>query len=151
MYWELLENQSGNSSSLARIELLKKCIKLLGKDRILRIIGDREFIGKDWIGYLVREKIGFCFRVPKHHQILLKNGEQTNVVALLKEKKERYFSSVIVDSNKCNLFVKKLKDDYLFLVSNEESKALGGIYKLRWSIEVLFQSCKKRGRFAAAI
>jgi hypothetical protein len=40
IYWELLDNKSGNSSSEARISLLKKCVQLIGKNRILRIIGD---------------------------------------------------------------------------------------------------------------
>lgn len=121
------------------------------KNRILRIIGDREFIGKDWISYLVRQKISFCLRVPQHHNILLKNGEIMTVVELLKANETRFFQNVIVDGNRCNLFIKKLQNDYLFLIGNEFSKDLGGIYKFRWSIETLFQSCKQRGRFAAAI
>ncbi|MFY7957795.1 MAG: IS4 family transposase [Flavobacterium macrobrachii] len=145
IYWELLDNKSGNSSSEARIDLLKKCVQLIGKNRILRIVGDREFIGKDWIGYLVRENIGFCFRVPQHHQILLKNGCLTTVKELLTSKAIRKFQQVIVDSNRCNLYIKKLKNDYLFLIGNEFSGDLGSIYRLRWSIEVLFQSCKQRG------
>lgn len=146
-----MDNQSGNSKAIARIDLLKKCINLIGKQRILRIVGDREFIGKDWISYLVREKIGFCLRVPQHHHILLKNGEITTVTELLKVNKIRFFQNVIVDNNRCNLFVKKLQNDYLFLIGNDFSTALGSIYKLRWSIETFFQSCKERGRFAVAI
>jgi len=145
LYWELLDNQSGNSGAPARIALLEKCIKILGKNRILRIVGDREFIGKDWISYLVREKINFCLRVPQHHKILLKNGQNTTVAELLSSKKTRFFQGVIVDDNRCNLFIKKLAKDYLFLIGNEYSKDLGTIYRLRWSIEVLFQSCKQRG------
>lgn len=145
LYWELLDNQSGNSSATARIDLLKKCIKIIGKNRILRIVGDREFVGKEWISYLVRENISFCLRVPQHHSILLKNGEITTVAELLKTRESRFFQHAIVDGNRCNLLIKKLQNDYLFLIGNEFSKDLGGIYKLRWSIETLFQSCKQRG------
>ena len=108
LYWDLLDNQSGNSGSTARIDLLKKCIKIIGKDRVLRIVGDREFIGKDWIGYLVREKIGFCLRVPQHHNILLKNGLTTTINELLSANEIRFFQGVIVDGNRCNLFIKKI-------------------------------------------
>jgi hypothetical protein len=145
LYWELLDNKSGNSNSQARIDLLQKCVHLIGKNRILRIIGDREFIGKDWISYLVREKIAFCFRVPKHHQITLRNGFLTSVEELLVTQELRKFQKVIVDGNRCNLYVKKLKNDYLFLIGSEFSSDLGDIYRLRWGIEVLFQSCKQRG------
>jgi len=145
LYWDLLDNQSGNSGATTRIDLLTKCIKIIGKNRILRIIGDREFIGKEWISYLVHQKISFCLRVPQHHNILLKNGEIMTVVELLKANETRFFQNVIVDGNRCNLFIKKLQNDYLFLIGNEFSKDLGGIYKFRWSIETLFQSCKQRG------
>ncbi len=49
LYWELLDNKNGNSAALDRIDLLEKCLHLLGKDRIACVIGDREFIGNKWL------------------------------------------------------------------------------------------------------
>ena len=43
LYWELLDNNSGNSNTSDRIDLLKKCIRILGVKRIGLFLGDREF------------------------------------------------------------------------------------------------------------
>ena len=49
LYWELLDNKSGNSSAQDRIELLKLCVALVGKERIGLVIGDREFVAHKWV------------------------------------------------------------------------------------------------------
>lgn len=46
LFWELLDNKSGNSNSQDRIDLLEQCFKVLDKKRVGLIIGDREFVGK---------------------------------------------------------------------------------------------------------
>ena len=67
LYWELLDNKSGNSNASDRIDVLKKVIDLVGVKRIGIVIGDREFIGHQWLKYLKDNGIHFCMRVPKHH------------------------------------------------------------------------------------
>jgi len=69
LYWELLDNKSGNSSSDNRINLLDLCLKVIGKERIGYIVGDREFIGHKWVKYLKYNDIKFVMRLPKHHTI----------------------------------------------------------------------------------
>ena len=39
LYWELLDNRSGNSSASDRIARLQVCVRLLGKDRIGVVLG----------------------------------------------------------------------------------------------------------------
>jgi len=42
--------------------------------------------------------------------------------------------------------IKRLSDgDFLFLIGNLPAKQLGGFYRRRWCIEVLFQTFKGRG------
>jgi hypothetical protein len=138
LFWELLDNKSGNSSAQNRIDLMEKCVNLLG-ERINSVIGDREFIGMKWLKYLKDKKIDFCMRVPKSHSIILRNGIKSNVSDLLKGHKERYFQSVIVDGIRCNVYLQKLaKNDYLFLIGSIYSKKLGKIYRKRWSIDSVF-------------
>lgn len=67
LYWSLLDNKSGNSSAENRCDLLDKLIKVIGKERIALIVGDREFIGIEWVKYLKKNQIPFCMRLPKHH------------------------------------------------------------------------------------
>lgn len=146
LYWELLDNNSGNSNCKQRIELLEKLVSVIGKERIAYIVGDREFIGYEWLKWLNINEIDYCMRVPKHHTVTLKTGESYRIEELLALKVQRFFQDCIVDGVRCNVLMKKLADgDFLFLVGTMFAKELGANYKYRWSIEVLFQSFKERG------
>lgn len=146
LYWELLDNKSGNSSAENRQNLLDKIIQIIGKNRIEFIVGDREFVGKKWIKYLKSNQISFCMRVPKNHHISVKNGEILSPEQLLKRKKECYYTDCIVDETRCNVLIRKInKEEYLILIGDFYPKNLGQIYKQRWCIEVLFQNFKERG------
>lgn len=79
LYWEMLDNKSGNSSTQDRKDIVKLCVDLIGKDRIGYIVGDREFIGHSWIKYLKDNDIFFLMRLPKHHLI----GSSVKVVERL--------------------------------------------------------------------
>lgn len=146
LYWKLLDNKSGNSNWLDRCDVLKKLVGVLGKERINVIVGDREFVGINWIKYLKTNGICYCMRVPKSHLVTLKDGSITSIEALLNEKDERYFHGCMVDGVWGNSMFKTLdKGEYLFLIGNIPAKKLGSVYRQRWSIEVLFQSFKERG------
>jgi hypothetical protein len=146
LYWDLLDNKSGNSNSENRIQLLIKVIDALGKDRIRLIVGDREFVGLSWIKYLKKNGIGYCMRVPKHHLITLRNGDCYSIDELLSTTSERYFQDCMVDGVWGNCLLKRLpNEEYLFLIGSFPPKELGRIYRKRWCIETLFQSFKGRG------
>ena len=49
LYWELLDNRSGNSNAAQRIAVLQVCLDLLGHERIGLVLGDREFGGHVWL------------------------------------------------------------------------------------------------------
>lgn len=146
LYWDLLDNKSGNSNCQNRIDLLGKVIKILGQERIEIIIGDREFIGVEWVKYLKVNNIPFCMRVPKSHLITLKNGNTYSIIDLLENSSERYFEDCMVDGIWTNCLLKRLvSNDYLFLVGSFPAKELGILYRKRWCIETLFQAFKGRG------
>lgn len=144
--WKLLDNKPGNSNWFDRCQLLERLISVIGKERINIIIGDREFIGIDWIKYLKINEIDYCMRVPKSHLVTLRDGNIFSVEELLVSKGERYFHDCMVDGVWGNSMIKILpKGDFLFLIGSLPAKELGRTYRKRWSIEVLFQSFKKRG------
>lgn len=146
LYWSLLDNKSGNSNAENRKDLLANVIRVIGKERISVIVGDREFIGAEWIKYLKESGIYFCMRVPKSHLVTLKNGDCYLIEDLLQTQTERYFQDCRVDGVWCNTMIKRLSDgDFLFLMGNLPAKQLGGFYRRRWCIEVLFQVFKSRG------
>lgn len=65
IYWVLL-NKKGNSNSRERIALMKRFIRQFGKQRIISVLADREFIGESWLKWLKEEKIGFVIRIKKN-------------------------------------------------------------------------------------
>jgi hypothetical protein len=83
LYWELLDNQSGNSNTKDRTDLLALCLQLIGKERIGLVIGDREFVGHKWFKYLKDNNLLFVMRIPKHHLITTSEGDQYAVSEFL--------------------------------------------------------------------
>jgi hypothetical protein len=45
--------------------LLKRFIRWFGKSSIQAVLADREFIGEDWLAYLLKEGIPFYIRIKK--------------------------------------------------------------------------------------
>ena len=69
-FWSMLEDKKqGNSNYIDRSDLIKKFIKCFGKDRIECVIGDSEFIGKNWIEWLKEEKIEYVRTFAKLEKI----------------------------------------------------------------------------------
>jgi hypothetical protein len=147
LYWELLDNKSGNSSNEDRIELLKMCIKLLGKERIGLVIGDREFIGHKWMKYLKESNLLFVMRLPKHHLIERVDGRRQTLTDFdLSLEKPLLLTHCLVDGIVGHVWVKALPEgDYLYLFGNAKVEYFGQFYRKRWRIETVFQAFKKRG------
>lgn len=74
LYWDLLDNKSGNLNADNRINLLAYCIEIIGKNRLGLVVGDREFIGHSWIKYLKDNELRFVMRMPKSHLITTRDG-----------------------------------------------------------------------------
>jgi Transposase DDE domain len=146
LYWELLDNHSGNSSSQNRIDLLQKAIDLIGVASIGIVVADREFIGHDWFKFLKDKHIHFCIRVPKHHLIERFDGRIQSAESLASSQ-PLYLKDCLIDGVWVNVYLKKLADgDLLFLAGTmSDPKHLGQVYRKRWTIETMFQSFKKRG------
>lgn len=147
LYWELLANRSGNSNAENRIALVEQCVRLLGKDRIGVLIGDREFVGHKWFKYLKDNNINFVMRLPKHHLLTDQNGKQQAISDLVfRPNQPRLFEGYQVDGVWGNVWVKKIVEgDFLFLFGTIAAKNMGSIYRKRWTIEVIFQNLKGRG------
>lgn len=146
LFWDLLDNRSGNSSVSDRTNLLEQALTLLGTERIGLLVADREFVGADWVRYLVKRRIGFCLRLPRTHPIRLRNGEVWAIDVLLAQKSERFYERVLVDGQWLNVHLKELEGkELLYLAGPLPVRQLGSVYRRRWSIEVMFQCFKERG------
>ncbi len=146
IYFEMLDNNSGNSNADDRIGLLKSIIGIVGPDRISMLVMDREFVGNKWLSWLRKKGINFCVRVPKNHKITLAEGTVASAEELLGDRKTFYAENVIVDNVIVNLSLTYGKDgELLFLIGTVPCGELTGAYKRRWPIEVFFQALKARG------
>jgi len=151
LFWELLDNKSGNSNTFQRIDLLQKAVDLIGVKRIGILIADREFIGHIWLKFLKKNHINFCVRVPKSHKIILVNGQKCSAEELLGQRKTLRISQAMVDGIWVSVYLKRVvgkkpKDRLLFLVGTVKNPAfLPQIYTRRWQIECFFQHLKGRG------
>ena len=65
LFWKLLPKQ-GNSSAEERIDIVDRAIKLLGKEKIISIVADREFIGIKWFRYLNDSGITYRMRIKSN-------------------------------------------------------------------------------------
>lgn len=152
IYFEMLDNKGGNSNQEQRIGLLGKIIKIFGKKQINCIIGDREFIGEKWCKWLIKNKVHFYIRIHNDHKVKLKNGKEHRAENLVYPKRKRFFENVEVFGCKVNVAMqktnkknKKGERENLVVVTSSGVRGALHAYKTRWSIEVFFQSIKKRG------
>jgi len=148
LLWSVLPNP-GASDTQERKHLLERFMALLGKERARFITADREFIGREWIGWLLEQGLTFRIRV--------KAGEWLGHADPAKGEKRgsEWFAS---QACRCKpramtlwglpVYVggKRLggSNEYLIVISNEKGDLLSE-YRLRWKIETLFQALKGRG------
>ena len=147
LYWELLDNRSGNSNADNRIALVELCLAVVGKDRLGVLIGDREFVGHKWFNYLKDRHINFTMRLPKHPLLVDQNGQKRAITTLdFKDDQPILVKNCQVDGVGGNAWIKKTGEgDYLFLFGNISPNFMGQIYRKRWTIETIFQNLKSRG------
>lgn len=149
VYWLPL-NKRGNSNSRERIALLKRFIDQFGRDPIKGILADREFIGDQWLGWLLEQKIPFTIRIRNNGYTTNAQGERIRVDQLfytLNPGEER----IIRDARKLgrhrvHISGLRLSDgEMLIVVSDHFEPQAIQIYGLRWEIETLFGCLKGRG------
>ena len=149
IYWILL-NKQGNSSTRERIALMKRFINVFGKSSIAGYLGDREFIGKDGFGWLLKEKIPFYIRI--RHDALTRNSKGQSIEGsglfhhLRTGEKQALKRQYIIYGHPVYLSGSRAPNKDLMIVasSTKQTDAIGIYYK-RWEIETLFQSFKTRG------
>jgi Transposase DDE domain len=142
--------KAGNSDTSERKTVIEIFIDLFGARNIARLLGDREFIGKDWFRFLRQHRIKFQMRL--HKDTLVRNGRGRMVQAW------RLFAStrvnrilVIEDARRMwgmDLFLSGCylgSGEYLILVSPEYVVTPNEEYSKRWGIETLFGALKSRG------
>jgi hypothetical protein len=145
LLWTVMPDP-GASDTAERKELLARFIGLFGKERLRFLTADREFIGCEWIAWLLTEKIPFRIRIKASEYLLHEDGRE-----------QRAWQWFALRASRCKprtmglwglpLYVggKHLHDKaYLIVISNQAGDLLSE-YRQRWKIETLFQAMKGRG------
>ena len=152
IWFECLDNNGGNSCTDDRMYVLECCIKYLGKDRIKSVIGDCEFIGEEWIKYLLHLKINFFLDLRSNQYFTYKNKVH-QISTYIKDNKQQkiLLDDVLIFKHRLSLALKKQppskqkRKDILPILTNTRACEALQAYRNRWSIEVLFETLKTRG------
>jgi hypothetical protein len=145
LMWSCLQKR-GNSNTLERIGLIKRILLLIGPENVACLLGDREFIGMEWIKWLDEQNIPFLFRIRNNS--LLEGVLPVNAFfrRLPPHKK--------VKNGKTTLWGRPVylsvrwsykKDELVTIISNRKLQSPFKLYRKRWEIETLFGCLKKRG------
>ncbi len=145
--WQTL-GRKGNASAAEHIEIIKKFISEVGKERIEKIFGDREFGSQELLEFLLTEQIDFGIRLKVSH---LANGisfkkrwrNLRERVKLKGKTKVEVFGLEVYVS--CVKLKKGERTEYLIVASGARNKDALTEYKLRWGIETMFGCLKSRG------
>ncbi len=125
-------------------------LDLFGARTIACLLGDREFVGREWFRFLKRHRIKFQMR--QHKNTLVRNGRGQYAYAWRLFCRTRINCSLVIPEARkmwgMELYLSgcRLKDgEYLILVSSEFYERPHEQYKKRWGIESLFGELKYRG------
>ena len=129
---------------------MQQFIDKFGAGSIRFVAADREFASKEWLAYLVKNKIGLRLRIKANTLITDKRGRSIHASQMLKRMKigaraefrrrrRLWNQSVFV------AVCRKEDGDNVIVVSSERTEQILFEYSQRWQIETLFGWLKTRG------
>lgn len=147
--WNALDKK-GNSNSQERMDLIDRFYEIFPDAQISYLTGDREFVGKEWLTYLLLEpKIPFCLRIRASDTIdngkrqlrasIVFSNLQPGQALILSGKK--FVWGRLVHISGLRLDDGKL----LLLITPQLCPTAISDYRKRWGIETLFGMFKTRG------
>jgi IS4 transposase len=149
LFWIDLRHK-GNSDTQQRIALVRRFLKVFGKDRILAVTGDREFVGKNWFRWLKKREIPFVLRIRDNFMVPTACGRTTHVWNCFRNL--RLYEQKVLGERKVGgvrLLICGIRlpaNEYVILVSAGVAPQAGfDLYRRRWQIETLFEKLKSHG------
>ena len=163
LVWQDL-HRAGNSNTTQRLDLVDKFREWWQRIGLalptLYIVGDREFIGRDWLIGLQQRSMYYVMRLKESRkfQLWYRQGIRDKKARLkvihrwMQRYKQAYAEVVIGGEVIANLVICPLKKNgtttkkYLYLITNiDDAKTVSDLYTLRWQIEVCFKHLKTNG------
>ena len=149
LLWWMLDKK-GNSNTSERTDLLKEFVELFCEYQIDYLSADREFLGHDWLKYLLSQPM-MSFRIRIRETELLGDGKHqlsTRIVfshlqigqgSLLRKKRAVWGHQVYVGA------LRLPDNSLLVIIAPHYSHTIIEDYAQRWGIETLFGIFKSRG------
>jgi len=151
LMWTFLDGP-GSSSTAQRIDLMQRYLAIFGVASIKRLLGDREFIGAEWMNFLNENNVPFVIRIKKDMCVILDDGRRFALSSLLRRtrKTQRIRGALELPDKQGQLRLdfaaKKIsKGEWLIVAANKDGHHALKAYRQRWSIECLFGDSKTRG------
>ena len=147
--WEMLEKK-GNSNSEERMDLLDRFYQVFPDAKVAYLTGDREFIGKPWLSYLLIEPtIRFRLRIRESDRINdgRKELRASIIFAHLQPGQTQVLSGKKLVWGRL-VYVSALRLDngeLLIVITPDSCNTAISDYGQRWGIETLFGMFKTRG------
>jgi transposase len=125
---------------------------IFGADKIECFLADREFIGKEWISYIIEKNIKFRIRTRNSTNISRANGGSSHArnffrsfpcnEAVQLDGKRKVFGLMLYVTG-----VRLSNGEYLIIISSDPASVdqILDDYKKRWEIETLFKALKSQG------
>ncbi len=149
LFWAVTD-EKGCSDNEERKAILQKFIDEFGVESIRFVTADGEFCSKDWLKFLVENKIPYRLRIKANYQITNAGGALVRASRLSRTLKigerielrgKRRLWEQVVFAAVC----RKADGDSVLIISNEQSGRILLEYGERWKIETLFGILKTRG------
>jgi len=145
--WEVL-NKNGTSNTDDRKQLMQRLIAIVGMNNIEAVLGDREFIGHEWIQFLHKLSIPFIIRI-RNNMYVKYQEKRINVLGLFSnvQYNERVKYDVTLNDIPMQLVATRSAEGELVVViaSADITGDPLNQYRFRWLIELFFKSIKSRG------
>lgn len=151
IYWKNL-SKGGSSSTDHRMYAMIKTIYSIGRKKIRYLLADREFIGLEWMRWLVKSDLPFIIRIKENTLVgrRINDPYPTNAQSVFRSlacKRRRY--------KKKPYYLKDLpvylsasrspSGDLLIVATIRFDRTVLKLYKRRWEIETLFGCLKTKG------
>ncbi len=147
-------DRAGNSGAKERIALIERFIAVFGKARIGLLLGDREFIGTEWLNYLIERDIPFVIRMRAGLRATTVEGRSGTLDRLLVAAGGRRRATVTLDvmaragAPGPEIAVRAVRpagrEPVIVATNRPDLRALQA-YRKRWAIESFFADAKTRG------
>lgn len=141
----------GNSVTAKRQRLVRRFLRLFGRERIQHLIGDREFVGVDWFAWLSGERLPFIMRLRQNNYIGNADGKATKALDLfhhLKFGEELDLGIRCAFKMKMGICATRTRAGELLILAYHngvDGHTALAMYRKRWNIETGFEKLKTHG------